>query len=178
MISTEPHPFVQESARTNKGQSLFELLAGLSILTPVFLVLLDLGLLVAASQTNASICREAARAAASGNPKQAAQRAELILDSVASSIPGTQFKLLPPVRLDISNKPEEQITPIDGELINPGGPIQGEVLVTTEANVKPILLQYLYGSSAPIKLRTEQSSPIRFIEPSRNCISRRADSEL
>ena len=56
-----------------------ELCAGLIILVPLVLVLFDLAVIVIGVQVNDQTCRQAARAASSGDPATARQRADAII---------------------------------------------------------------------------------------------------
>jgi hypothetical protein len=55
-------------ARNHCGSSLAELAAGLLVAVPIFLALLDCGILMIGVAANDALCRDAARAAAAGPP--------------------------------------------------------------------------------------------------------------
>lgn len=163
---------VSESKKKSKdsknGQSLFELLAGLSVLIPVALLTLDLSLFVAASQTNASVCRDAARAAASGNPDYAEARALAALESGLIYLPCTSFRLSSQPQLAIKSRPVSLMDPLEKVPVNPGGAVQGEVLVSTEAEVHPIIFNYFWAGKDPVRFSCQQSCPITYTEPARS----------
>lgn len=151
--------------KNNRAQSLAEFMAGICVLCPVFLVLLDLGLFLAASHSNAGICQEAVRAAASGAPELATKRAEAVVNASPSLLPGTSLKIVLPVTTNISRRPVAQFDESSEEMVNPGGPIEGNTTVTTEIQVKPIVLHYFYGGRSPVCFRAQQCCPIKYVQP-------------
>ena len=65
--------------RRAKAQSLVELTDGLLVLVPIILIFFDLAVIVIGVQVNDQTCKQAARAASSGDPVSANQRAQAIV---------------------------------------------------------------------------------------------------
>src|SRR5271156_6852678 len=118
-------------ARSNhRGQSIVELVAGLIVVIPVLLVLIDCAFVLSGVQMADSTCREAARIAASGDPAQADTRIASFLAKANSSAKG----MVKDYRL--AGAGGVQFTPADivqeeQPLLAYGGPLQGSVTVKT-----------------------------------------------
>lgn len=140
-------------------------MAGICILCPVFLVLIDLGLFLTASHANASLCQEAVRAAASGAPELATERAQAVVNAVHCLLPGTSFKIVLPVTTNVIRRPVTQLDPLSEEMVNQGGSLEGNTTVATEVQVKPLVLHYFYGGRSPVCFRAQQNCPIKYVLP-------------
>lgn len=155
------------AAMRNKGQSLIEVLVGITVLIPVALLMLDLTIIVWAVQSNDVLCRTAARAAATGNPEQATSRAQTVIDRARSRSAGSMisdFELISPVETKITGSPVAEVDAALEKQVNPGGPVTGAVTVTTEVEVKPFMVHMLYGSKQ-LRFRTQQVFPISYVMP-------------
>ena len=154
--------------KQQSGQSLIEVTVGLVVLVPVVLVLIDLSTLFLGAQANESTCRNAARAAAAGDPVYATTRALSIINrSNDRSRSGmvSNFVLAQPVDVRVTSRPVSEMDQNSGQMINPGGAVTGTATVTTEVDVRPFVVQAVYGGKSPIKLRSQQTFPISFIQP-------------
>lgn len=149
-------------AKRKYGQSSVELVAGLFILVPIVLVLFDLAVIVIGVQVNDQTCRQAARAAASGAPDTAEQRAEAIVtraNSQGSSML-SNFTLIKPLIFN----PTDVIQQAD-DLDPYGGTVTGTVTVQTEVQVTPFIVPYVYSGGAPLVFRSSQTFPFTYVVP-------------
>lgn len=127
-----------------KGQGLAELCAGLVVIVPVALACIDLGTIALGATVNDNICRDAARAAASGPPG-------LPVVGSARSVSPSQApyqRALAVVRnqtpKNLPIKVGEQIQVVetlrDVPSADVGGGIDGDVNVSTSAQIVPPFL--------------------------------------
>lgn len=147
--------------RSRKAQSLVELCVGLLVLVPIILIFFDLAVIVIGVQVNDQTCKQAARAASSGDPISANQRAQAIVaranqqgSSMLSNftLTGTTFN------------PTTLIA--DRNALNPyGGTISGTVTVSTTVDIRPFLVPYVYSGGAPLTFRSAQTYPFTFVVP-------------
>jgi hypothetical protein len=160
-------------SRSIKAQSFVELAAGLIVLIPILLALLDLAIIVIAIQVNDTVCRDAARAASGGRPvdftgadgttrqANAKQRAEGVVKRAKKSVGGFIAELN---ILDGDSGP----TFVNGAA-NPGpdknfgGAYNGSYKVTTQVKVNvpafvPGVMQPQYTFNA------RQEFPITYVE--------------
>lgn len=149
------------SERRLSGQSLVELGAGLLVIVPMILVILDLAMLVIAVQTNDNACREAARIAASGDPASAQLRAQSVIarqnrtsGGMVSNFRIVAVDLVPP---DVTQQ-VAALTPY-------GGTITGTVTVSTDVDIRPFVVQWVYSGGAPLTFRSRQSFPFTYVVP-------------
>jgi Flp pilus assembly protein TadG len=150
----------------NSGQSLIEVTVGIIVLVMVALVLIDLAVILFGVQLNDANCRNAAGAAAEGNPAEAASRAATVIDHAnarANAPIISHFHLVLPVETKIVNQPKSQIDVTSGTQVNPGGAVTGTVGVTTEVEVRPFLVHYLVGGKSPLTFKAHQSAPINYV---------------
>lgn len=150
--------------------SLVEVTCGSVVLFLVVIILVDLGLLIYGVSLNDSVCRDAARKSASGNPIQAESRALLLIEQVNSrngmnSSMVSHFRLVPPVKIEITSQPKLRRSSENDELVNPGGLVTGSVTVTTQVEVKPFALQFVLGGNTPLKFQSRQTFPITYVMP-------------
>lgn len=154
--------------RLHRGQSLVEVVTGLTIIVPIALALIDLSAVLYAISLNDTACRNAARAAATGSPGEAKLRAESIVlqaNSGQFNSSFAHFSLLTPVRSTIKVQPAMQIDPDTDKPFNPGGLVTGDVSVTTEVEVKPFVMSMILKGQTPLVFRSTQNCPIRYMQP-------------
>jgi hypothetical protein len=145
--------------QTKRGQSLLEVSIALFVIVPVLLLVFDLAMIVLAVQVNDLNCRDAARLAASGDPNTANLRAMAVISRANKSMNSfiSNFSL---VSLDST------VTPIQLASLNPyGGTINGAVAVSTEVEVHPFLLPWLYSGKRLLTFRSRQSYPFTYVVP-------------
>lgn len=150
------------------GQSLIEVTIGIVVLVPVTLTLIDLSVALWGVQENDHTCMSAARAAASGAPEEATDRAQIVLDRADGRGPTAMVSnsvLACPVQVDITSKPETQRDPVTKEEVNPGGAVVGSVTVTSEVEVKPFLLHSFFTKAKSLKFTSQHSCPITYVVP-------------
>jgi len=149
------------------GASLVEVTVGSVVLFLVVIILVDLGLLIYGVSLNDAVCRDAARKSASGNPVNAQARALLLIEQMNSRNSGfvSHFRLVPPVKTEITSQPKLRRNPENDQLVNPGGLVTGSVSVTTEVEITPFALQFVLGRNSPLKFQSKQSFPISYVLP-------------
>ena len=138
-----------------KGQSFVELAAGLAVVIPVILLIIDCATIYMGVQLNDSVCRDAARAASIGAPDaitsgEPQRRAEGVVRK-ANKTAGA-------IRLDNAVQVSEQMS---GDLPTPpyGGPVKGEVTVATTVHVFPPFLISLFTGPSGVDFRAQESMP-------------------
>ncbi len=145
--------------KIKRGQSLFEVSIALFLIVPVLLLVCDLAMIVIGVQANDSTCRDAARLAASGDPNTAKLRALAVIARANHNMNGfvSNFSL---VNLDST------VTPAQLASLNPyGGTITGAVTVSTEVEVRPFLVHWLYSGKQPMTFHSRQSYPFTYVVP-------------
>lgn len=146
--------------RKSSGQSTVELVCGLFVLVPLVLVLFDLAVIVIGVQVNDQTCRQAARAAASGDPVSAMQRAQAVVaraNQQGSSML-SNFTLITPLTFVPDDVLEET-----EKLVPYGGTVSGTVTVQTEVDIHPFIVPYVYSGGAPLKFRSSQTFPFTHV---------------
>ena len=153
--------------RQKAASSLVEVTCGSVVFCLVAIILVDLGILIYGVSLNDSVCRDAARKSATGNPVNAESRALFFIDQTNSRNNGlvSRFRLIPPVKTIITSQPRLRRNAENDQPVNPGGLITGSVTLTTEVEISPFLLHYLIGQKLPLKLRSTQSFPISYVLP-------------
>lgn len=133
-----------------RGQSTIELIAGVMVLIPLVLFLVDACIITVCSFKNDSICREACRAAASGDPKSCESNAKAEVEKANTGGFAT-YSLTSATAKNVE-------TPASGH-----GLVSGSVTVNTSAMVHA---PFVIGLIVPnFKLDTEQSFPITYNIP-------------
>ncbi len=147
--------------RLRSGQSMVELVCGLFILIPLVLVLFDLAVIVIAVQVNDQTCRQAARAAASGDPASAMQRAQAVV-ARANQQGSSMMSNYTLAALNFN----PTTLPGDAAALVPfGGTVTGTVSVDTTVDVKPFIVPYVYSGGAPLTFRSSQTYPFSYVVP-------------
>lgn len=153
-------------SKKNKGQSLLELSIGLAALIPIMLVVFDLSVIVIAIQSNDSLCREAARNAAAGDPSTALARATAIVAqaNLRTHQGGmlANFQLVSPTPTVTFTSNQSTYSQYAGQY---GGQVVGTVNVQTQVDVKPFVVQYAYGGMSPLQFRSSQTFPFTYVAP-------------
>lgn len=160
----------EQPFRSKRASSLVEVTCGSVLLFFVVIILIDLGLLIYGVSLNDSVCRDAARKSASGNPIQAESRALLLVSQMNNRNSRniglvSHFRLVPPIEIEISSQPKLRRNPENDVLVNPGGLVTGSVTVTTEVEIKPFVLQPFLGGKSPLKFQSKQTFPISYVVP-------------
>jgi len=145
------------------------MIVGVIVLIPIVLVLFDLAVIVLGVQTNDATCRDAARAAASGDPQNATARAQAIVSRANARSHGqivSNFAMVGGANVNIINQPTPQMEQTTGTMVNPGGPITGTVTVTTKVEIRPFVVQIVYTGQSPLIFQSRQTFPISYVVPS------------
>jgi hypothetical protein len=142
------------------GQSTVELVCGLFIIVPLVLVLFDLAVIVIGVQVNDQTCRQAARAAASGDPASAQQRAQAVVaraNQQGSSML-SNFTLTTPLVFNPASAIADAAA-----LVPYGGTVSGTVTVDTVVDIRPFIVPYVYNGGAPLRFRSSQTFPFTHV---------------
>lgn len=131
---------------------MLEVVFAIAFLIPCLILLADLYFLLDAAQANETVCRNAARAAAHGDPKEAGARASTAVGFARrnkNALMVCDFELIEP--LEFNKKADEE---------------PGSVTVTTLVRVRSILLHHLIGGKATdsAQFRAKQTYPISFAQ--------------
>lgn len=143
--------FRDSNLRGQTGQSFVEMAAGLLVVIPIILLIIDCATLYMGVSLNDTVCRDAARAASMGPPNgikdgEPKHRAETVVQR-ANRTTGS-------IRLDPNVELNEKIV---GSLPSEpyGGPVNGEVSVATTVHVFPPFLISLFTGPHGVDFRTE-----------------------
>lgn len=156
--------------RSEKGQSLAELGAGMMVFVPIILLLIDCAIIMIGVSTNEALCRDAARAASSGPP------GILVSGNHAVSTGGLPYKRALAVVKDIYKlggmvKVKETLQ-VKEDLREPlpqnpqGGPVIGQVTVETTVDVSPPFLIRIFVENGIYEFKNTQSYPYTYVMPS------------
>lgn len=143
--------------RRNKGQSLVELGTALIIIIPLVLALLNGAFVFLGATLNDSVCRDAARAAASGPPSRISpgvprERAKSVIKRVYQS--GLPMKVRETIEIS------ETILDVPPD--STGGAVDGQVTVGTTIDVYPL---YTLWGAGPLTMKAKHTVPITYVKP-------------
>lgn len=149
-LKTGSRPIVHSYTRrrSTSGQSLAELCAGLIVGIPIILAGMDLGFIAIGATINDAVCREAARAAASGPPADT----QVGYDRKVSGNQAPYRRVIEVIRQQykgfaIPVSPELTETVTYYPLPEAGGAVEGNIAVKTTAYViPPFILKFFNGS--------------------------------
>jgi hypothetical protein len=158
ILTRKVMPLALAQVRAGQGFVLVEFLAGLLVVVPVLLLILDLAMIILGVQISDTACREAARAAASGDPRYATARATAVIKST----PGATAGLVS--NLHLVKVSSTVTTAAVDKLVVYGGPVLGNVTVQTAIEVHPFLLQWAY-SGQPLTFHSSQTFPFTYVFP-------------
>lgn len=163
------HTMRSMKSRSNRAQSLLELVTGLIVAIPILLALLDCGILVVGAAAADNLCRDAARAAASGPPGLMLSGDRTVSGSGepvkrAKSVINRIYRLNIPVKvrddqLEVKESLQNPL-PTDGM----GGSINGSVSVTSTVEVYPPFILGVVRQSA-IPMKSHHSFPYTYVVP-------------
>ena len=140
--------------RHSQGQSMVELCAGLIVLIPVIMVLVDLAIMIIAIQVNDATCRDAARAASARSPSDSDKTVDAIIQRVYK---GGGY-ITGPTKINVNKL--NVVAPPAGV----GGPYQGNIEVETQINVRlPATIPGVLPTTA--KFNSKQNFPYTYVEP-------------
>lgn len=155
------------SSKRSLAQSSIELVIGLIFLVPLILAFVDLAAVVLAVQVNDSTCREAARVASIGDPRDWQLRANAVIaraNQKGSSML-SNFQLdTPNCMCTISAWQVQQLEPPNGY----GGTLTGVVKVQTLVRVQPFCVKFFqFNGGNPLIFKSMQVYPITFVVPNK-----------
>lgn len=155
-------------AMKQRGQSLIEVTIGIVVLCGVMIVLFDLAVLLYGVQSNERVCQNATRAAASGDPKEVQFRAQTAIDLAtqhAGSAMVSPPQLVLPIAVKIDTYPQPEFDIAANKQVNPGGPVEGTVTVTTQVTIRPLVIYRLYGAGPNLVFKARRTFPICYVVP-------------
>lgn len=155
--------------RTKSGQGSVELVGVLVCLIPVGLFLIDLGVVAIGAGLNDAVCRDAARAAASGPPSELTvadnrlvapgQAPYLRAQSVIKKVYATSM----PAKMRDNIEAIETVR--DVPPAETGGAIDGEVSVKTIIDIYPPFIVGKIVGDGGVTLTSKHSVPITYVMP-------------
>jgi hypothetical protein len=142
------------------GVSTVELVTGLIVLVPFLLAMFELVVIVIVAQVSDGAAREAARVAASSDPRMAQQRADAVIAQAnqTSHMMSSQFKMV-----SFTFTPADTLAQ-ETKLIPYGGTLNGDVTVMIQCTVKPYLIS-LVMNNKPISFNSMKSCPFTYNVP-------------
>ena len=159
----------QRNGKKGSGQGLVEVVTTLALLTPVVLILIDCVFIGIGCAINDSVCRDAARAAASGPPGFSG------ISTNRTVAPGESpyrramavTKKVYDTRLPM--KVKETLTVVESVADVPpatmGGAVDGMVSVETVIDIYPPFLVGTVVGESGISLKTKHQVPITYVLP-------------
>lgn len=134
------------------------MVAGLIVIVPIALFLVDLASLAIGVTSGDTICREAARAASIGDPNQCTNRAQRVIDQANATKGGfiKQFSL-------VAAAPNGLVYPTN--LGATGGQVQGSIAVDTSVAVAPPFILRNFAQTNLFTFKSHQSFPITYTLP-------------
>lgn len=158
------------SKRTFRGQSLAELAAGMLVFVPIILLLIDTAVIMIGVSSNEAVCRDAARAAASG------PCAEMLAGPERSVGPsGTPYKRAVAIVKEVyllGGLVKVRQNPVVKELLKEplpgsarGGPLIGQVSVQTTCEVYPPFLIRAFVEHGVYLFKNTQIYPYTYVMP-------------
>jgi len=146
--------------RSKKGLSLIEFVISVIAMMPFLFLLIDVFMIVSAIQLNNAVCAEAARLSSIGDPRLAVRRAQQIVSATVPHCPS-------PFALRLVNAGSTVDESCIEALLPYGGQVKGNVSVTTEVSVKPLILSWFLGRTQ-LRVLSKQEFPSTYVLP--NCL--------
>lgn len=159
---SNPTPTAISSRKS--GQSLVELSVGMMFMIPVLYLMLNCLFIVIGASLNEYVCRDAARAAASGSPSSLnigsnrTVRTGAPKDRVLAVINKVYYAGLP---MKVRENVTIQETVRDVPPVSEGGAIDGEMTVTTTIDIYPPV--QVQGMGNKVVLKAKHIVPITFM---------------
>lgn len=149
-----------ELQRSVRGVSVVELVTGLVVAVPIFMACFELIMVVLIAQVSDGAAREAARVAASCDPRYAQQRADAVIahTNEQSHAMAPQFKMV-----TFAFSPGDTLNE-ESTMIPYGGTLNGDVTVTVQCTVKPYLISLLTNNN-PITFNSMKTCPFTYNVP-------------
>jgi hypothetical protein len=155
--------------RNRRGQSLMELGCGLIVAIPIMLALLDAGVILIGAAAADNLCRDAARAAASG-PPGTLLTGQRTVDNSGEPVKRAKAVIKRIYSLGIPVKVRENELEVTESLQGPlpstsyGGSINGNVVVSCTVDVcPPFIIGVVHQTAIPMKSR--HSYPYTYVLP-------------
>lgn len=153
--------------RKQTGHNMVELVAGLIVGIPLLLCLIDLAFIAMGAAANDSVCHEASEAAASGPPSTdvAPSTRQLAAGQSGFDRAVSVIKVHQPtsVPAKVSEQPVVSEVLIDVPPQDQGGPIDGEISVTTTVTITPPFLVGAYFGESGINLSSKHVAPFTYV---------------
>lgn len=156
----------RQRKRAANGHSLAELGAGLIVGVPLLLAGIDMGFIALGATLNDSVCRDAARAAASGPPAEQTQGVNRKVQPDRSPYQRAVavIKTHNPTNLPlkVQDKPEVMETVHDVPPAEFGGAVDGELSVKTTVTIVPPFVMRMYLPEG-IELASKHLVPYTYV---------------
>ncbi|MBX9694751.1 MAG: hypothetical protein K2Z81_20355 [Cyanobacteria bacterium] len=157
----------QRQQRTrSQGQCIAELSAALILLVPILLAVVDLGFIALGSTMGDTVCRDAARAAASGPPSSEVKAKGRKVTRSGSPFQRARSVIRKHMPTDmpimIDDQPEVTESVLDVPPEDVGGAIDGEVSVKTSVYVLPIFI-VRFACPEGVTLESKHTVPFTYV---------------
>lgn len=144
---------------SRSGQALVELAAGLIVVIPLLLIVIDCAIICIGASLNDSVCRDAARAAASGppsnlNPGAPTQRAVTVIKHIYYSSMPMKVREAIVIAENVRDVPPQFM----------GGGVDGDVTLQTTIDIYPPFLVRAIGAKQVV-LKSKHTVPITYVRP-------------
>ncbi len=155
--------------RKKKGQGAAELVGAIVCLVPVILVVIDLGVVAIGAGINDAVCRDAARAAASGPPSELTLAENRVVTAGkapherAMSVIKRLYATNVPAKLRDTIEAEESVRDIPPAPT--GGAVDGEVSIKTTIDIYPPFIVGAVVGNSGVSLSSKHSVAITYVMP-------------
>lgn len=152
-----------------RGQGIIELVAALVCITPFILLLIDCGMLAIGAGLNDQVCKDAARAAASGPPGESIVGLNRpvgpgkIPHDRALSVIKRVYATNMPMKVRDTIVASESVRVVPPSLV--GGAIDGDITVQTTMDVYPPFLVGAIVGPGGISLKSSHKVPFTYVVP-------------
>jgi hypothetical protein len=153
--------------RRRKGQYLVEFTVVSAAFVPIFMLFADSYSIFSALHLNETACRNAARIAASGEPRLVLARAYQTVEDASANLNGETSITLVSAGTTVSKPQLDKLCPF-------GGQTMGTVTVTTAVKTKLLLLGWFLGPQRELRLLKTIAVPSTYIVP--NALQRSSGS--
>lgn len=155
---------VLSDLRKTSGQQIVEMVAGLLVLIPVIMGLIDIAVILIGTNINDTVCRDAARAGAQGDPVDSSQSGSLgRAKAVVAQRNNQKGGYIQEIKLVDNESSVNPGTPLPDPVF--GGSYTGNVTVVTQTSVR--IPAYIPGVTPDhLDIKAKQVFPITYQKPS------------
>lgn len=160
---------VYRTTSRRRGASLAELAGALVVVIPIILIIVDLVIIAIGASINDSVCKDAARAAASGPPADNAKAVDRRVRSSGSPYERALKVVKSVYNTNIPAKVREKllVTETVRDVPPPpaGGAVDGEVSVQTTVDIYPPFIIGLVVPDKAVTLKSKHIVPFTYVVP-------------